>query len=46
MLILTFCLLLLPKVIDGKGQSAEDEVNVYVKPPVNLPPTAHAGDIQ
>ena len=44
--VLTFSLLVLAKVIDGKGQSAEDEVNVYVKPPINLPPTAHAGENQ
>ncbi len=29
---------------DIKGQSSEDEVNVYVKPPVNQPPKADAGE--
>jgi len=32
------------KVTDVKGQSSTDEVNVYVKPAINLPPTAKAGD--
>ena len=31
------------KVTDAKGQSAEDEVSVYVKPAINLPPNADAG---
>lgn len=31
------------KVKDSKGQTAEDEVNIYVKPAVNLPPKADAG---
>ena len=31
-------------VTDAKGQSSEDEVNVYVKPPNNQPPKADAGE--
>lgn len=31
------------KVSDAKGQSSSDEVNVYVKPPINQPPKADAG---
>ncbi len=31
------------KVTDAKGQSSTDEVNVYVKPAVNMPPVADAG---
>ncbi len=32
------------QVTDIKGQSSTDEVNVYVKPAINMPPTAEAGD--
>ena len=32
------------KVTDVKGQSAKDEVKVYVKPAINLPPEANAGE--
>jgi len=32
------------KVTDESGQSDEDDVKVYVKPPTNNPPTAKAGD--
>ena len=31
------------KVTDGKGQFSEDSVNVYVKPAINQPPVAKAG---
>ena len=31
------------KVTDEAGQSDEDDVKVYVKPPTNLPPVAEAG---
>lgn len=34
------------KVTDAKGQTATDEVNVYVKPAINMPPTANAGPDQ
>ncbi|XP_059086582.1 dyslexia-associated protein KIAA0319-like protein [Tigriopus californicus] len=34
------------KVTDAKGQFSQDEVNVYVKAPTNLPPTANAGPDQ
>ena len=33
----------LAQVTDAKGQSAEDEVSVYVKAAVNMPPVADAG---
>jgi len=31
------------KVTDSKGQSSEDDMSVYVKPPINQPPIAKAG---
>ncbi len=31
------------KVTDAKGQTSEDEVNIYVKPSKNQPPVANAG---
>ena len=31
------------KVTDAKGQSSEDDMSVYVKPPINQPPVAKAG---
>ena len=34
------------QVTDAKGQESEDEVNIYVKPAVNLPPVADAGKNQ
>jgi len=34
------------KVTDVAGQTDEDKVAVYVKPPTNLPPVAHAGSDQ
>lgn len=34
------------KVTDSKGQWNEDQVNVYVKPAINMPPTANAGKPQ
>jgi len=34
------------RVTDTAGQSAEDRVSVYVKPPSNLPPAANAGPDQ
>jgi len=34
------------RVTDEAGQSGEDRVAVYVKPPTNLPPVAHAGPDQ
>ncbi len=36
-------MLSLAQVTDAKGQSAEDEVSVYVKAAVNMPPVADAG---
>lgn len=34
------------QVTDAKGQFSQDEVNVYVKAPTNLPPIANAGTNQ
>ena len=31
------------KVTDAKGQSSEDDMSVYVKPPINQPPVANGG---